>query len=171
MQDTVGIPMHQLLAGEDLESDDDADDETISLAGNTVDNRKALDSEDSDSGIAPARYNPVKWKLSDVDLSAEPGQVETRLIDWQNGHRIAAAPHSLLSTLRLIPPVFWIVCLAMMSTYGTVIPFNTIHAMFLQQRFQMDPVTAGQIMAVPDTISMLITPFTGHLVDRYGRRV
>lgn len=55
--------------------------------------------------------------------------------------------------------------------FHQVTPFNTIHAAFLQRRFAMDPVTAAQIIGIPDTISMILTPFTGSFVDRFGKRV
>ena len=65
---------------------------------------------------------------------------------------------------------FWLLCLIMIFSYGTVIPFNTIHATLLQRRLAMDMVSSARIMAVPDTISMILTPFSGTFVDRVGHR-
>ncbi|KAI8903264.1 major facilitator superfamily domain-containing protein [Gorgonomyces haynaldii] len=56
--------------------------------------------------------------------------------------------------------------------YATMIPFNTIHAAFLQSKwYPNDPQTAGQIMAIPDTLSALLVPFVGTLVDTFGHRI
>ena len=73
--------------------------------------------------------------------------------------------------LLTLPHAFWIVCAIMVLTYGTIVPFNTIHAGFLMKRFNMDPVKAAQVMAIPDSISMILTPFVGSLTDTFGRRV
>jgi nitrate/nitrite transporter NarK len=51
------------------------------------------------------------------------------------------------------------------------VPFNTIHSGLLQTRYKMHPVTSAQIMAIPATISMILTPFAGMYVDKYGQRV
>ncbi|KAI9359596.1 major facilitator superfamily domain-containing protein [Zopfochytrium polystomum] len=66
---------------------------------------------------------------------------------------------------------FWLICLIMCLMYATVIPFNTIHSAFLQNRwYPNDPATAAQVMAIPDIISATLVPFCGTFVDRYGRR-
>lgn len=59
----------------------------------------------------------------------------------------------------------------MRVTNQIVVPFNTIHAGFLQKRFSMEPILSAQIMAIPDTISLIFTPLTGSIVDRLGYRV
>ncbi len=53
---------------------------------------------------------------------------------------------------------------------SVVIPFNAIHSEFLQKRFGMDMVSSAQMITIPETISMILTPFTGTFVDRYGLR-
>jgi nitrate/nitrite transporter NarK len=85
-------------------------------------------------------------------------------------HSVASLAQ-LINALRRVPFCFWVICLVMILSYGTVIPFNTIHSAFLQDRFGMDPVVAAGIMAIPDTISMFLTPFTGIFVDKFGYRL
>jgi len=52
-----------------------------------------------------------------------------------------------------------------------MVPFNTIHAAFLQLKwYPNDPEKAAQIMGVPDTISAVLVPFVGTFCDRYGHR-
>ena len=70
-----------------------------------------------------------------------------------------------------IPSLYWILCALMCFYYAADIPFNAIHAAFLQSRwYKKDPQTASQIMGIPDTLSALFVPFIGIFVDKYGHR-
>jgi Na+/melibiose symporter-like transporter len=67
---------------------------------------------------------------------------------------------------------FWILCLSLFLVYGTVVPFNTIHAGFLQKKwYHDDPQTSSQVMAVPDILSAILVPLVGAYVDRFGHRI
>jgi hypothetical protein len=67
---------------------------------------------------------------------------------------------------------FWILCLSLFLVYGTVVPFNTIHAGFLQHKwYHDDPQTSSQVMAVPDILSAILVPLVGAYVDRFGYRI
>ncbi|KAI9176039.1 hypothetical protein H9P43_006403 [Blastocladiella emersonii ATCC 22665] len=73
--------------------------------------------------------------------------------------------------VRAFPRVFWLIQLSMIFQYGTVIPFNTIHAAFLTYKwYPTDPQHAAQVMGVPDTLSALLVPFAGTFFDRRGHR-
>ncbi|TPX75630.1 hypothetical protein CcCBS67573_g03114 [Chytriomyces confervae] len=69
------------------------------------------------------------------------------------------------------PLPFWQVVLVMCLMYATVIPFNTIHAAFLQLKwYPGNPTKAARVMAIPDILSAILVPFVGTFVDNYGRR-
>lgn len=71
------------------------------------------------------------------------------------------------------PKTYWLLILVMVTLYGSVVPFNTIHQAFLQSKswwYPNDPVKAAQVMGVPDTMSALLVPFVGYYTDRYGYR-
>ncbi|KAI8836272.1 major facilitator superfamily domain-containing protein [Chytriomyces cf. hyalinus JEL632] len=69
------------------------------------------------------------------------------------------------------PLPFWQVVLVMCLMFATVIPFNTIHAAFLQLKwYPGNPTKAARIMAIPDILSAILVPFVGTFVDNYGRR-
>ncbi|KAF9983024.1 hypothetical protein BGZ75_005522 [Mortierella antarctica] len=54
---------------------------------------------------------------------------------------------------------------------GVQVPFNSIHAGFLQMRwYHNDPQKAAQIMTVPDLISALLILPVGYFVDHYGQK-
>ena len=87
----------------------------------------------------------------------------------------AGGPHangkiSFFSVLDF-PLPYHLINFILIFLYGTVIPFNSIHQAFLEQRwFQGDPVKSAQIMSIPDTISALLVPFIGSICDRFGHR-
>lgn len=47
--------------------------------------------------------------------------------------------------LIVFPKEFWLLCLIMTFLYGTVIPFNTIHAAFLMSKWYPNDPTTGKI--------------------------
>ncbi|KAI9096985.1 major facilitator superfamily domain-containing protein [Phlyctochytrium arcticum] len=83
-------------------------------------------------------------------------------------------PWSFKQSLReiaLFPGEFWIVCVICVMLYGTVVPFNNIASDFLMSKwYPGDTQTAGTVMSIPDTMSAILVPPCGLLVDRYGGR-
>ncbi|KAJ3089839.1 hypothetical protein HK102_005377, partial [Quaeritorhiza haematococci] len=54
---------------------------------------------------------------------------------------------------------------------GGFVPFNNIASDFLMSKwFPGDTEKAGIVMSIPDTMSAILVPFCGVLVDRFGRR-
>ncbi|TPX49986.1 hypothetical protein SeLEV6574_g01143 [Synchytrium endobioticum] len=79
---------------------------------------------------------------------------------------------SFLGTVSSFPLTYWQICIILVTYYGAVLPFNTIHAAFLQIRYYPnDPQTASQIMSIPDVISVVIGPLAAGAVDYTGRRI
>jgi nitrate/nitrite transporter NarK len=69
------------------------------------------------------------------------------------------------------PIGFWILNGIILTIYTTMVPFNTIHAAFLEYKFYPgDSIKSAQVMSVPDTVSALIVPFVGSFIDHYGHR-
>ncbi|KAI8821840.1 major facilitator superfamily domain-containing protein [Fimicolochytrium jonesii] len=76
-----------------------------------------------------------------------------------------------LAEIAMFPWTFWLVCLICVLLYGTVVPFNNIASDFLMSKwFPGDTQTAGTVMSIPDTMSAVLVPICGVLVDRYGGR-
>jgi MFS family permease len=52
-----------------------------------------------------------------------------------------------------------------------VVPFNNIHAeLFASRYFKGEETLAAQVMSLPDTLSAILIPPLGALVDKIGRR-
>jgi MFS family permease len=67
--------------------------------------------------------------------------------------------------------VLWLLNAIILSIYATMIPFNTIHAAFLEYKYYPgDSIRSAQIMSIPDTMSALLVPFVGYFVDSFGHR-
>ncbi|KAI9105513.1 major facilitator superfamily domain-containing protein [Phlyctochytrium arcticum] len=76
------------------------------------------------------------------------------------------------TVIKTYPKAFWMLCCILCALYATVIPFNTIHAGFLQRKwYPKDPERAAQLTAIPDTLSAILTPLMGLYSDIYGHRV
>ncbi|KAG9322977.1 hypothetical protein KVV02_007257 [Mortierella alpina] len=66
---------------------------------------------------------------------------------------------------------FWILCAMTFVVVGIAVPFNSIHAGFLQMRwYHGDPVKAAQVMTVPDLLSALLVLPVGYFVDHFGQK-
>ncbi|TPX30584.1 hypothetical protein SmJEL517_g05879 [Synchytrium microbalum] len=117
---------------------------------------------------------PPQHRLSRGTSLADP-TVTTPLLARQPSiyveTTIAATWSRAMEDVRLLPFTFWLVCLICVLLYGTVVPFNNIASDFLQSKwFPGDTVMAGNVMCIPDTMSAVLVPICGILVDKYGRR-
>ncbi|KAG0057075.1 hypothetical protein BGZ83_001924 [Gryganskiella cystojenkinii] len=66
---------------------------------------------------------------------------------------------------------FWILFSMALLLIGVIVPFNSIHAGFLQMRwYPGDPQKAAQIMTVPDLLSAVLVLPVGYFVDHYGQK-
>ncbi|ORX97415.1 MFS general substrate transporter [Basidiobolus meristosporus CBS 931.73] len=64
---------------------------------------------------------------------------------------------------------FWLICLLVISLYGSVQPFLYISSDFLQNKWMSgDSQKAGEVMSIPNLISSIGSPLCGLLVDRIG---
>lgn len=73
--------------------------------------------------------------------------------------------------IRLLPVSFWLVCVASFLMDGTGVPFNSFISDLLTTKWYAgDTVKAGFAMSLPDGMSVFLVPFTGYLVDRFGKR-
>ncbi|KND02095.1 uncharacterized protein SPPG_02595 [Spizellomyces punctatus DAOM BR117] len=85
---------------------------------------------------------------------------------------VARTERLSLQIVKSYPLTFWMLCLILCLLYATVIPFNTIHAEFLQNKwYKDDPEKAAQLTSIPDTLSAILVPFIGHFSDTRGHRV
>ncbi|KAI8593757.1 major facilitator superfamily domain-containing protein [Geranomyces variabilis] len=90
------------------------------------------------------------------DVEEDPGPVSFR---------------DVLEEIAMFPWAFWLICLICVLLYGTVVPFNNIASDLLMSKwYPGDTQTAGTVMSIPDTMSALLVPICGMLVDRYGGR-
>ncbi|KAJ3178949.1 hypothetical protein HDU87_003218 [Geranomyces variabilis] len=101
-----------------------------------------------------------------------------RVCDDDVARRVAAGEpprvqrSALWTAVVTYPKEFWMLGGVLCGLYATVIPFNTIHAGFLSEKFYPDnPQKAAQLTSIPDTLSALLVPLVGYLTDKYGRRV
>ncbi|KAJ3328786.1 hypothetical protein HDU76_009283 [Blyttiomyces sp. JEL0837] len=119
----------------------------------------------------------------------------TPLLNNGNNESARSPPHpaksSIFQDLKLFPYSFWLVCLICILLYGTVIPFNNIASDFLMSKwFPNDTETAGVVMrlvsdlslticvsyhsfsvqSIPDSMSAVLVPICGAIVDYYGHR-
>ncbi|KAI9341945.1 major facilitator superfamily domain-containing protein [Obelidium mucronatum] len=109
--------------------------------------------------------------LSRMESSAsqEPLFMSPSVSESQQHH--ISPPRLSFKDVLDFPLAFWQIVLVMCLMFATVIPFNTIHAAFLQLKwYHGNPKKAAQVMAIPDIISAILVPFVGTFVDKFGRR-
>ncbi|KAI8817465.1 major facilitator superfamily domain-containing protein [Fimicolochytrium jonesii] len=94
-----------------------------------------------------------------------------RLDDLPESRDGEASGGSMREAVKSYPRAFWTICAVMCVLYATMVPFNTVHAGFLQTRwYPGDPEKAAQLSSIPDTLSALLVPLVGHLTDTHGHR-
>ncbi|KAI9141842.1 major facilitator superfamily domain-containing protein [Paraphysoderma sedebokerense] len=82
------------------------------------------------------------------------------------------SPSNHSNIFRILPAEFYILCVICVLLYGTIVPFNTIMSDFLQTKwFNGDATKAGWVMSIPDTISAILVPPLGIIIDHYGHKI
>ena len=78
--------------------------------------------------------------------------------------------HGKWSDLLSFGTSFWYLFWIIITLYGAVVPFFHVCTDFFQQKWKLDPQTAGKVLSVPDWISAVGSPLCGVLIDRHGKR-
>ncbi|KAG9066131.1 hypothetical protein KI688_001350 [Linnemannia hyalina] len=94
-----------------------------------------------------------------------------------DGNGNGSSSSARANCLRILKPVCdysqsaWVFFLMTLLMVGVQVPFNSIHAGFLQMRwYHNDPQKAAQIMTVPDLFSAILVLPVGYFVDHYGQK-
>ncbi|KAF9138841.1 hypothetical protein BGX30_008669 [Mortierella sp. GBA39] len=130
------------------------------------------DSEDSSRESVDHR-NSQDPMVRDRVLSKT--SIRSRNRTYGNGNGSSSSARA--NCLRILKPVFdysqsaWVFFLMTLLMVGVQVPFNSIHAGFLQMRwYHNDPQKAAQIMTVPDLFSAILVLPVGYFVDHYGQK-
>ncbi|GJJ77837.1 hypothetical protein EMPS_10196 [Entomortierella parvispora] len=108
------------------------------------------------------------------DLEAEIVRAKStgfaRLADSGEGGRRISSLRECMGMFRYSQSA-WVLFVMTFLLVGVQVPFNSIHAGFLQQRwYHNDPQKAAQIMTVPDLLSAILVLPVGYFVDHYGQK-
>ncbi|CAO3569758.1 unnamed protein product [Mortierella alpina] len=107
---------------------------------------------------------------SDGDEGTSSRKTMRRASDNSNGPLLQQILSIMLVALDYTQS-FWVLFAMTFLLVGVQVPFNSIHAGFLQMRwYHNDPQKAAQIMTVPDLISALLILPVGYFVDHYGQK-
>jgi nitrate/nitrite transporter NarK len=68
------------------------------------------------------------------------------------------------------PLSYWLLTISCVVVYATVLPFNNISGDFLREKYNIALEKADSYLSIPYTISAVLSPFLGLLVDRFGFR-
>ncbi|KAF8936117.1 hypothetical protein BGZ47_009645 [Haplosporangium gracile] len=129
------------------------------------------DSEDSSRGSVDHRNSQDSMVRERVRSRSS---IRGRKRTGSNGNGSSSAR---AHCLRILKPVYdysqssWVFFLMTLVMVGVQVPFNSIHAGFLQMRwYHNDPQKAAQIMTVPDLLSAILVLPVGYFVDHYGQK-
>jgi nitrate/nitrite transporter NarK len=102
------------------------------------------------------KYNPQilqtksEIELEHLDGSSTPISKESKSLKRIGAKSLRSQFELFFHSICEFPFSFWLLCVVMALSYGTIVPFNTIHSALLQARYDMDPLSAAQIMAIPE---------------------
>ncbi|KAG0232106.1 hypothetical protein BGW42_008399 [Actinomortierella wolfii] len=125
--------------------------------------------------FAMQKLHKVEHSTDDVELGVERGSGEASPISLSPAH----CPQSLdslpwyqkLKELLGFSQAYWTVFLMIFLIIGVIVPFNSIHAGFLQMRwYPNDPQKAAQIMTVPDLLAAALVIPVGIFAGLFGQK-
>ncbi|KAF9437344.1 hypothetical protein BGZ76_001110 [Entomortierella beljakovae] len=162
--------------------DEEVDMEVLHDSGHRVARTHKDASEDSDtelgSGIGSAKdeYGQVSRQStesgSDSHENRDDDEFELTNHSVKQRSEGVAIKRQCFGVFRSVldySQSFWVLFVMTSLIVGVQVPFNSIHAGFLQMRwYHNDPQKAAQIMTVPDLLSALLVLPIGFFVDHYG---
>lgn len=75
-----------------------------------------------------------------------------------------------LSDIKKFPPAFWYICILCCTFYSSVFPFTAFSTDFLNIKWGLSQDLASKLTSLPITMSMILSPILGAIVDRIGKR-
>ncbi|KAF9931031.1 hypothetical protein FBU30_010947 [Linnemannia zychae] len=145
-------------------------------------NRRLQDSNPLEEGNIASGHESDSSHDSIDHRNSQDVMVQGRATSGDSNRNMGRTRHSKLTSLnqqclRVLKPVFdytqssWVFFLMTLLMVGVQVPFNSIHAGFLQMRwYHNDPQKAAQIMTVPDLLSAILVLPVGYFVDHYGQK-
>ncbi|KAG0264164.1 hypothetical protein BG011_007318 [Mortierella polycephala] len=122
------------------------------------------------------RMHPQSTDMEHYELhSADVDREDIEPMVSRNQRKSSDSPFAqcldLLLLVRDYSWSFWVLIFMTFLLIGVQVPFNSIHAGFLQMRwYHDDPKKAAQIMTVPDILSAVLVLPVGYFVDHYGQK-
>ncbi|KAG0327318.1 hypothetical protein BG004_002789, partial [Podila humilis] len=134
------------------------------------------------SGLGPlSSSSKVATLLFENENNLEQQELTLQNADWpppnhaeqrpSKARMFATNARKLMSGMAGFSLATWLLLAMGCLLLGVIVPFNSIHAGFLQMRwYHNDPKKASQITTVPDLLAaILVIPF-GYFVDHYGQK-
>ncbi|KAF8941675.1 hypothetical protein BGZ58_000011 [Dissophora ornata] len=138
--------------------------------------RKRVAEDDSDSGSELDRGPRQSIRMEDSDdqndTDGEDNGEELFMVkEKREGNSLSGQCLALVYAVTDYSQSFWVLFVMTFLLVGVQVPFNSIHAGFLQMRwYHGDPQKAAQIMTVPDLLSAVLVLPVGYFVDHYGQK-
>ena len=74
------------------------------------------------------------------------------------------------SDIKKFQPAFWYICVLCCAFYSSVFPFTAFSTDFLHIKWGLSQDAASKLTSLPITMSMIISPILGAIVDKVGKR-
>ncbi|KAF9286338.1 hypothetical protein BGZ68_003035 [Mortierella alpina] len=161
-------------------------EEPSSQTHSSIDKDEADDEDESDAGSSSSEYEILashRDRTQDMEFGHhgqegdgdfEEGITTTRTMRRAKDEGKKSLLQQILSIVLAAldySQSFWVLFVMTFLLIGVQVPFNSIHAGFLQMRwYHNDPQKAAQIITVPDLISALLILPVGYFVDHYGQK-
>ncbi|KAG0026121.1 hypothetical protein BGZ81_006608 [Podila clonocystis] len=120
--------------------------------------------------LDPSLESPLKESFRDHDLGHHHHSTDAN-VPKTGLANVAAKVKIIVRDMAGFTLSAWILLAMACLLVGVIVPFNSIHAGFLQMRwYHDDPKHAAQVTTVPDLLAaILVIPF-GYFADHYGQK-
>jgi len=78
--------------------------------------------------------------------------------------------NSVISLVKKLNLMFWILSLLILTAYGCLMPFNYMAVGFFTNNYNISKNLAGTLMGTPFLMGAIFVPLLGAFVDKYGYR-
>jgi MFS family permease len=78
--------------------------------------------------------------------------------------------NSIITLVKKLNLIFWILSLLILTAYGCLMPFNYMAVGFFTTNYNISKNLAGTLMGTPFLMGAIFVPLLGAFVDKYGYR-
>ena len=126
---------------------------------------------DSASALGWSLMTAAVWTLLSLLCSLILATIDRRREKSGVSSGSSSEQNIKLADIKQLPATFWLLCLATLAYYGSVLPFISLGQGLFRAEYNMTPQDGNFLIGLVYLVSAIFSPAFGLILDKYGRNL